>query len=326
VPRSWRIISVVNIPLEAGTGNLRLYVESGGCKVDYLNIDYTLKPISLPWQQKDIGATAAAGNAGVRGQTFIVTGSGSDVWDNADEFHFVYQEISGDLEIQAKVVSMTITDAWAKAGVMIRNTLDANSIHAMMVMSAANGVAFQRRTSTGGSSSHSAGTITAAPYWVKLTRSGNRITAYESETGTNWTQVGVTTISMPDPIYVGLMVTAHNDGALCEARFENVELIPAGTSGIESETSLPSSLTLHPAYPNPFNSSTVISFSLSSKSSVLLKIFDMMGQEIAVLINEELAAGNYRQQWDASNMSSGVYFYQLRSGLFVETKKLVLLR
>lgn len=326
VPRSWRIISVVNIPLEAGTGNLRLYVESGGCKVDYLNIDYTLKPISLPWQQKDIGATAAAGNAGVRGQTFIVTGSGSDVWDTSDEFHFVYQEISGDLEIQAKVASMTITDAWAKAGVMIRNTLDANSIHAMMVMSAANGVAFQRRTSTGGTSSHSAGTNTTVPYLVKLTRSGNRLTAYESETGTNWTQVGVATISMPDPIYAGLMVTAHNDGALCEARFENVELIHAGTSGIENETSLPSSLTLHPAYPNPFNSSTVISFSLPSKSSVLLKIFDMMGQEIAVLINEELAAGNHSQQWDASNMSSGVYFYQLRSGSFAETKKLVLLR
>jgi len=325
-PRSWRTVTVSKIPLKAGTGDLRLNVDSGGCKVDYLNIDYTLKTISLPWQQKDIGATAAAGNAGVRGQTFIVTGSGNDVWGNIDEFHFVYQEISGDLEIRARVASMTLTDPWAKAGVMIRNTLDDNSIHAMMVMSAANGLAFQRRTSTGGSSSHTAGTNAAAPYWVKLTRSGSRITAYESEAGTSWTQVGVVTISMPDPVYVGLMVTAHNDGVLCEARFDNVELVHAGTSVIESETSSPSSLILHSAYPNPFNSSTVIFFSLPSKSYVLLKVFDMMGREVATLVNEKLAAGNHFRQWNASNISSGVYFYRLQSGSVTETRKLVMLK
>lgn len=322
----WRTVTVEKIQLNAGIGNLRLHVDSSGCKIDYLNIDFTLKTVPLPWQHKDIGVTAAAGNAGVRGQTFIVTGSGSDVWGNADEFHFVYQAIRGNLEIYTRVSSMTVTDPWAKAGVMIRNTLNANSIHAMIVMSAANGLAFQRRTSTGGSSSHSAGTNTTVPYWVKLTRSGNRITAYESETGMNWTQVGMVTLSMPDTIYVGLIVTAHNDGALCEARFENVELLHAGTSVIESETSLPSSLTLHSAYPNPFNSSTVISFSLPSKSSVQLKVFDIMGREVTTLINEELTAGNYHRQWDASNISSGVYFYRLQSGLFMETKKLILLR
>jgi len=230
------------------------------------------------------------------------------------------------LEIYARVASMTVTDAWAKAGVMIRNTLNANSIHAMIVMSAANGVAFQRRTSTGGSSSHTAGTNTTAPYWVKLTRSGNRITAYESETGMNWSQVGVVTLSIPDTIYVGLMVTSHNDGALCEARFENVELLHASTGVIESETSSPSSLTLHSAYPNPFNPSTTISFNLPSKSYVLLKVFDIMGREVTTLINEELTAGNYHRQWDASNVSSGVYFYRLQCGSFIQTKKLILLR
>ena len=331
--RSWRTVIVSKIPLKAGTGDLRLNVDSGGCKVDYLNIDYTLKTISLPWQQKDIGATAAAGNAGVRGQTFIVTGSGSDVWGSADEFHFVYQKISGDLEIKARVSSLTITDPWAKAGVMIRKTLEDNSSHAVMVMSAANGLAFQRRTSPGGSSSHTAGTNITTPYWVKLTRSGSRITAYESENGTNWTQVGAVTISIPDSVYVGLMVTAHNDGALCEARFENVELVHAGTSAIESEISSPSSLTLHSAYPNPFNSSTVILFSLPSKSYVLLRVFDMLGREVATLVNEELAAGNHFRQWNASNISSGAYFYRLsvrtpsgQSGSFVETKKLMILK
>jgi regulation of enolase protein 1 (concanavalin A-like superfamily) len=325
--QSWRTVTVARIPLEAGTGDLRLDVDSGGCKVDYFNIDYSLRAISLPWQQQDIGATAAAGDAGVRGQTFIVTGSGSDVWNTADEFHFVYQEISGNLEIQARVASLTVTDPWAKAGVMIRNTLDANSIHAMMVMSAANGLAFQRRTSTGGSSSHTAGTNTTAPYRVRLTRSGSRITAYESEAGTKWTQVGAVSISMPDPVYVGLMVTAHHDGSLCEARFENVELVYEGTGVLETGMTSPSSSTLHSAYPNPFNSNTVISFSLPLKSYILLKVFNTMGQEVATLVNEELAAGHYYHQWNASNISSGVYFYQLATSTgFVQTNKLILLK
>jgi hypothetical protein len=89
---------------------------------------------------------------------------------------------------------------------------------------------------------------------------------------------------------------------------------------------IPQRYSLEQNYPNPFNSSTVISFSLPLKSSVLLKVFDIMGREVATLVNEELAAGNHYHQWDASNISSGVYFYRLQAGSFTQTKKLVLLR
>jgi hypothetical protein len=99
------------------------------------------------------------------------------------------------------------------------------------------------------------------------------------------------------------------------------------------DSSIPQSYVLEQNYPNPFNSSTVISFSLPSKSAVTLKVFDVMGREVATLVNEELGAGNYHQQWNASNISSGAYFYRLsartpsgQSGSFVETKKLVMIR
>jgi regulation of enolase protein 1 (concanavalin A-like superfamily) len=329
--RGWRTVTVTEIPLLAGIGNLRLYVDSGGCKVDYLNIDYSLKTISLPWQQKDIGATAKAGNAGVRGGTLIVTGSGSDVWGNTDEFHFVYQEVGGDLEIQARVASLTETDPWAKAGVMIRNTLDANSSHAMMAMSAANGLAFQRRTSTGGSSSHTAGTNTTTPYWVKLTRSGSRITGYESENGMNWTAVGVVTMSLPDPVYVGLMVTAHNDGSLCEARFENVALIHAGAGVPETGSALPSSLTLHSAYPNPFNPSTMITFALPSDAHVDVSIYNLLGKKIRTLNKTRMEAGTHRILWNARNeggnmVATGLYVCKLQVKDEVRTMKLMFLK
>ncbi len=86
-------------------------------------------------------------------------------------------------------------------------------------------------------------------------------------------------------------------------------------------------------YPNPFNPKTAISFhlpagqaGLSANSFVSLRVFDVLGREVAVLINEEKLAGTYNVTWDASDLSSGVYLYRLRAGSFVETKKMLLLR
>jgi hypothetical protein len=79
-------------------------------------------------------------------------------------------------------------------------------------------------------------------------------------------------------------------------------------------------------YPNPFNPSTYISFSVPSKSYVSLKVFDVMGREVATIASEELSAGSYTRQWNASNMSSGIYFYRLQVGNYLESKKLILLK
>jgi hypothetical protein len=79
-------------------------------------------------------------------------------------------------------------------------------------------------------------------------------------------------------------------------------------------------------YPNPFNPSTTISFSLPSKSIVSLKVYDLTGKETAIVVSQELSAGTYSRQWNAANMSSGIYFYQLHAGTYTETKKLILIR
>src|SRR5689334_19538177 len=127
------------------------------------------------WSSQDIGSVGAAGSStnttnadGTVSAT--VKGSGSDIWNTADEFQFDFQTLSGDGTITARVVSETHTDDWAKAGVMIRETLAAGSRHALAAVTAANGVAFQRRTATNGVSTHNYGPLVAAPYWVRLTR------------------------------------------------------------------------------------------------------------------------------------------------------------
>lgn len=95
---------------------------------------------------------------------------------------------------------------------------------------------------------------------------------------------------------------------------------------VKNEFAVPIGFSLCQNYPNPFNPSTTITFSLPSKSLVSLKIFDLIGKEVATIVSEELSAGSYTARWTAANLSSGIYFYRLQAGTFSETKKLVLLR
>ncbi|MCH7974790.1 MAG: T9SS type A sorting domain-containing protein, partial [Bacteroidetes bacterium] len=94
----------------------------------------------------------------------------------------------------------------------------------------------------------------------------------------------------------------------------------------EYSESLPRSHMLHQNYPNPFNSSTHIQYAVSSRQFVSLKVYDVLGNEIAVLVNEEKPAGSYEVEYNASSLPSGVYFYQLNAGSFIETKKMILLK
>ncbi len=94
----------------------------------------------------------------------------------------------------------------------------------------------------------------------------------------------------------------------------------------DDQSSIPGQFALNQNYPNPFNPSTVISFSVPLTAQVTLKVYDVLGTEIATLINEEKSAGTYQVTLDGSSLSSGMYFYKLQSGNFAETKKMSLLK
>jgi len=89
---------------------------------------------------------------------------------------------------------------------------------------------------------------------------------------------------------------------------------------------IPAGIVLQQCYPNPFNPLTNISFTLPTRSFVTLKIFDLLGREVATLVSEEMSAGSYSKQWNAANRSTGIYFYRLQAGAVTETKKLVLVK
>ncbi len=94
----------------------------------------------------------------------------------------------------------------------------------------------------------------------------------------------------------------------------------------KSNNEIPSKFTLEQNYPNPFNPSTIIKYSISKSSMVVLKVYNILGQEVATLVNKEQNSGNYELSFNASKLSSGVYIYNLTSGSFSSSKKMLLLK
>jgi hypothetical protein len=164
--------------------------------------------------------------------TYTMTASGADIWAvngvEADEFHFAYKTLNGAGSITARVDSVQNTNVWAKAGVMIRETLDPDSAHAFACVTPGSGVAMQYRPSTGGTSVNFNQTGVAAPYWVKLERNiSGLFTVSQSADGTSWQPVtGSTpqTIPMGANVYIGLALTSHDATQTCQAVFSNVTI------------------------------------------------------------------------------------------------------
>lgn len=204
--------------------------------------DLTLRFQGRPGPEGDATVDEATG-------TYTITGSGADIWGTSDQFHYGYMKLSGDGEIVARVVSNgTGSNLWAKGGVMIRETLAADSKHALMALTGGDGggIAFQSRQQAGGSSTSYHGDLTAAPpYWVKLTRQGNMITAYSSADGVAWAQMTDTTpdgsitnplaLEMVDPVLIGLFVTSHAAGERRTYTFDNVSVVGNIGSAVENQ-------------------------------------------------------------------------------------------
>ena len=208
---------------------LRYRGPSGGfCNVAEIEFRGTVVVASI-WTNRDVGSSSLAGSTSVANGVITVTGSGADIWGTVDAFQFASQPLTGDGTIVARVLSLQNTDPWAKAGLMIREGTDAGAKHAFCFVTPVNGVAFQRRPTTNGPTSHTSGSHNGAARWLRLVRAGTAITGHESPDGVTWTLVGSVTISMTNPVEVGLAVTSHDNAATCTAVFEQVVITPSGS-------------------------------------------------------------------------------------------------
>jgi regulation of enolase protein 1 (concanavalin A-like superfamily) len=170
----------------------------------------------------DLGFTGAANFSG---STYSVTGSGLDIWTQADTFHFAYRAVSGDCTNIVRVATLQNTDPYGKAGIMLRESLNPDSVNAYMCVTAQNGALFTWRPTTGAASTSTGQASVAAPYWVKLVRNGNNFIGSTSSNGVTWTQVGSAAISMAQTLFVGMAVTAHNNTLTNTSTFNSLSVI-----------------------------------------------------------------------------------------------------
>ena len=182
-------------------------------------------PLPIEWQSNDVGATVNHGSAQAANGVFTIAGSGADIWGTADGFQFAYQRMSGNGVVTARVASIQNTNAWAKAGVMIRETTSPGSRHAFSLVSAERGMALQYRPTTGGTSATRPIVKGAAPQWVKLERRANTFISSVSIDGTTWQEIGRATIPMGAEVLAGLAVTSHDTAAVATAVFDGVTFV-----------------------------------------------------------------------------------------------------
>jgi hypothetical protein len=209
------------------------------CVVDYLDLqimadDWLVRDVPEPawngtFSSQDIGAGTAAGSFSFDGTTYTITADGNDIWGTADAFRYAFRQISGDFQMTVRVTSLASvagSTGWSKAGVMVRQSLDAGSPNAMVGTSdtSGGGATFQWRPTQGASSSsqrllESAYAVTE-PACIRLVRQGNTISGYVFVDG-RWRLEGQTTaVVLSGPVYVGLAVTSHVGGTLTTATFD----------------------------------------------------------------------------------------------------------
>jgi len=286
-------------------------------------------PNDLPadWLTMNIGAVGLPGAVSVSGSDWTIAGSGADIWGTHDAFRFAFQTKTGDCELTVNLTKLTRSDPWTKAGLMIRDALDDSSAHAIMAFASDNGQNFQYRPVAGGESFNLAGdTKVKAPQWLKIVRFGDIFSGWISADGKKWQKVGQAEIMMAGQVYIGMAVTSHKNTAAATATFSNPVFKAKPTAVEEKKDQVVTGYELCNNYPNPFNPTTTIQFSLPMNENVKLTVYDVLGREVMTLIDGKMNAGVYSVPFDASRFASGIYFYKLHTPGFTQTKKMMLVK
>lgn len=193
-------------------------------------------PIALPRQigaltSLDIG-NPAAGSTRTLSDGYELTAGGADIWGASDEFRYAYEQRTGDFDVAVRISDVTQPDLYTKAGLMVRDTLNANARHIFALVFPSNaarnnnsgGYEFQTRDTTGGGAT---AIYPPAPQprvnfpntWLRLKRQGNVWTAYSGGDGETWSPYATKTLALPQTVYFGVALTAHTTGAKAVASF-----------------------------------------------------------------------------------------------------------
>jgi len=227
-------------------------------------------PVETPLTGLNVGSTVVNGVTLNDAGTYTLRGAGADIFFTNDGLQFAAAQLQGDGEIRARVTSQTNTNPWAKAGVMIRESLSGGSRHATVFTTpatAGNGFGMVWRPALDGPSSYAGGSaLNPVPdNWVRLVRSGDTLTGYTSNNGTTWTPITSTSLTgLPASIYVGLAVTSSSSFVLSTVTFDNVQIIGTQAPLPPGTTAPPESLTTADADLNGNGVNDLVEYAIGS--------------------------------------------------------------
>jgi hypothetical protein len=207
-----------------------------GSRIRFLAVEYAPQDIGSP--------TLGGGSKAVPGG-FEVTGGGAGVGGTADQFQLSYRLLAGDFDYQARVSDLTITDPFAQAGLVLRESLDPNSRFAGIFASSAQlGCYFASRPTVGGAASRAVPPtgfpVNYPQMWLRLKRAGTTFTGFASFDGVTWVQLGSTSITgLPGTVYLGLAVSSQTDAATCTAQFRDLGPAISTATGTYTPTAEP---------------------------------------------------------------------------------------
>ncbi len=266
----------------------------------------TLPPL---WQSVDIGWVNIPGDACYNNGTYTVTAAGSDINNNTDAFHYVYQLLSNNsIDITARVVSIQNNSATAKCGVMFRSSLDPGSPNVFMSLTPGAGFEFENRTGQNSSANNFTSTSNKPPYWVKISGNGNKYVGYVSADGLTWTAYDSVTVALGTYLYVGIAYTSNDVNTLGTAVIDNVSLTQSGVLPVNIITFKGSNIE---------NKYTSLNWSTSSE--VNIDHFDIESSSNTTdfkLIGSVKASGTSSLQknysFNDANPFNGTNFYRLK--------------
>jgi hypothetical protein len=181
-------------------------------------------PASLgAWEGEDVGSVRWSGRTERTPEGFRVYGSGTNILAGSDAFHFVFRRVTGSTEIMARVAHVSLTDPWARAGLMMRDGLKADARHVFVSVSAARGGVFENRSQPGADTAVTLDSAMGLGSWLKLKRDGDRFAAFKSVNGKRWTLVERVTLPAVQDLCVGMAVVGVRQETLNYSVFEGVE-------------------------------------------------------------------------------------------------------
>jgi RHS repeat-associated protein len=222
-----------------------------------------------PWVSTNVGSPTPTGTASFASSAFTLSSNGDDIWGSSDESQITSRSLTGDGTLVARVTSQTNTGSWAKAGIIIKNSLTHGSNYVAAMVTPGNGARMEYNYTTdisGGSST--------LPMWLKLTKSGSTITTYQSTNGTTWTQIGTTSsASISSTAQIGLFALSSDSGQTSTATFDNVTFSPVNPQ--------PAVMTGATYSIHNFHGDTAITVGANGLPSSSVLLYDPFGQVLA---------------------------------------------